>query len=156
MTLAKGMKLLRLSGMSISYGAGIAALCLAGSYGISQTWFGSFRLLSIQDVGESCYRPSHDEALPQPQEESLFASFHEPTVRADDADTVSFDRPPVRNIWDTAPVFSSVSVDTQRNEVYLQDSNRWSIRVFGRLDNTKPGEPPTEPRRIISGRTSDV
>ncbi|MGA2711580.1 MAG: hypothetical protein ABSG41_00615 [Bryobacteraceae bacterium] len=141
---------------TILYGAGITALCLAGSYRTLQTWYGSPRLLSIQDVGESCYRPSHDESLPQPEEQNLFASFHEPTVRADDANTVSVDRPPVRNIWDTDPVFSSVSVDTVRNEVYLQDSNRWSIRVFGRLDNAKPGDPPTEPRRIISGRTSDV
>src|SRR5580700_7544091 len=93
---------------TILWGAGITALCLAGSWSVLQTWLGSPRLLSVQDVGESCYRPSHDEALPQPEEESLFASFHEPTVRADDADTISFDRPPVRNIWDTDPVFSSV------------------------------------------------
>src|ERR1700679_92282 len=119
---------------TILWGAGVTALCLAGFYSIMQTWFGSPRLLSVQDVGESCYRPSRDEALRQPEEENLFASFHEPTVRADDADTLSLDRPPVRNIWDTDPVFSSVSVDTVRNEVYLQDSNRWSIRVFGRLD----------------------
>ncbi len=65
-------------------------------------------------------------------------------------------RPPVRDLVDTAPIFSSVGVDSVRDEVYLQDSNQWSIRVFSRLDNAKPGDPPTEPRRIISGGNSDI
>ena len=38
-------------------------------------------------------------------------------------------RPPLRNILDTAPIYSSVGVDTVHNEVMLQDSNTWSIRV---------------------------
>jgi hypothetical protein len=69
---------------------------------------------------------------------------------------VDITRPPVRDILDTAPIYSSVGVDLRRNEVYLQDSNTWSIRVFSRMDNAKPGEPPTEPRRVISGPKSDV
>ena len=40
--------------------------------------------------------------------------------------------------------------------MFLQDSNTWSIRVFSRMDNAKPGAPPTEPRRVISGPKSDV
>ena len=65
-------------------------------------------------------------------------------------------RPPVRDILDTAPIYSSVGVDVEHNEVFLQDSNTWSIRVFGRLDNAKPGAPPTEARRVISGPKSDI
>jgi 6-phosphogluconolactonase (cycloisomerase 2 family) len=38
----------------------------------------------------------------------------------------------------------------------LQDANTWSIKVFSRLDNAKPGDPPTEPRRVISGPKTDV
>ena len=150
---------LRTSGIRIQkiilWGAGVALLCSAG-WAVRTQWLsGGPKLLSIQSVDESCYNESDDDALPHP-DQNLFASFQQQSVRADDTDTISVDRPPVRNIWDTAPVFSSVSVDNVRNEVYLQDSNRWSIRVFGRLDNAKPGDPPTEPRRVISGTTSDV
>ena len=62
----------------------------------------------------------------------------------------------VRDILDTAPIYSSVGVDSEHNEVFLQDTNTWSIRVFSRLDNAKPGDPPTEPRRVISGPKTDV
>ena len=65
-------------------------------------------------------------------------------------------RPPVRNIRDNDPIYASVGVDVQSNEVFLQDSNTWSIRVFNRLDNTPPGAPRTEPKRVISGPKTDV
>ena len=42
------------------------------------------------------------------------------------------------------------------NEVFLQDSNTWSIRVFNRLDNTPAGAPRTQPKRVISGPKTDV
>jgi 6-phosphogluconolactonase (cycloisomerase 2 family) len=105
----------------------------------------------ISDMGESCAYPEGQMAPSR----SLFSEF-EQTAYAQDANTVELNRPPVRDILDTAPVFSSVGVDASRNEVYLQDSNRWSIRVYGRLDNAKLGDPPTEPRRIISGNNSDI
>jgi 6-phosphogluconolactonase (cycloisomerase 2 family) len=141
--------------------ASVAAMLLAfsGLFAAHRLWFGSPRLVSIQElpeIGESCYRPNEDASLVAPQR-NLFATFDATPVHAQDSvGGEDLARPPVRHIWDTAPVFSSVGVDSVRNEVYLQDSNRWSIRVFGRLDNAKPGEPPTEPRRIISGPTSDV
>jgi DNA-binding beta-propeller fold protein YncE len=134
-----------------------------GLFGLStvpRLWLDSGRVVSIQefsDVGESCDRPiSGASRRTESAEQSLFSAFQETSVHAQDASTVDLTRPPVRDILDTAPIFSSVGVDTQRNEVYLQDSNLWSIRVFGRLDNTKPGDPPTEPRRVISGDRSDV
>jgi len=142
--------------------AGIAGLAL-GLFGLSlmqRSWRGSARLVSIQEmpeVGDSCYRPSEDSRPNSSPEHRLFTAFEPTTVHAqDNIGGVDLTRPPVRNIWDTAPTFSSVGVDAVRNEVYLQDSNRWSIRVFSRLDNAKPGDPPTEPRRVISGPASDV
>jgi hypothetical protein len=106
----------------------------------------------IPDVGDSCYRPSEDSPDSRP-EKNLFVAFETGAVHAqDDQSPIDLMRPPVRDIRDTAPIFSSVGVDAVRNEVYLQDSNRWSIRVFSRLDDAKPGAPVTEPRRIISDR----
>ena len=108
-------------------------------------------------MGDSCFRPSQDFSVASRREPGLLAAFQTTPVYAqDNLGTEDVTRPPARNIRDTAPTFSSVGVDAVRNEVYLQDSNRWSIRVFSRLDNAKPGEPPTEPRRVISGPTSDV
>ena len=140
----------------------IAALAL-GVFGFSpvqRLWLGSPQLVSIQEIpemGDSCFRPSENFSVASRQEPSLLAAFQTTPVYAqDNLGTEDVTRPPARNIRDTAPTFSSVGVDAVRNEVYLQDSNRWSIRVFSRLDNAKPGEPPTEPRRVISGPTSDV
>ena len=140
----------------------MAALAL-GVFGLSpvqRLWLGSPQLVSIQELSEmgySCFRPSEDFSVASRQEPSLLAAFQTTPVYAqDNPGTEDVTRPPARNIRDTAPTFSSVGVDAVRNEVYLQDSNRWSIRVFSRLDNAKPGEPPTEPRRVISGPTSDV
>lgn len=140
----------------------MAALAL-GVFGLSpvqRLWLGSPQLVSIQEIpemGDSCFRPSQDLSVASRQEPSLLAAFQTTPVYAqDNLGTEDVTRPPARNIRDTAPTFSSVGVDAVRNEVYLQDSNRWSIRVFSRLDNAKPGEPPTEPRRVISGPTSDV
>lgn len=140
----------------------MAALAL-GVFGLSpvqRLWLGSPQLVSIQEIpemGDSCFRPSQDFSVASRQEPSLLAAFlTTPVYAQDNLGTEDVTRPPARNIRDTAPTFSSVGVDAVRNEVYLQDSNRWSIRVFSRLDNAKPGEPPTEPRRVISGPTSDV
>ena len=69
---------------------------------------------------------------------------------------MNLDRPPARILRDTAPIYSSVAVDDKNNEVFLQDNNLWSIRVFSRLDNAKPGTPPTEARRVIMGNKTDV
>jgi 6-phosphogluconolactonase (cycloisomerase 2 family) len=122
---------------------------------------GSARLVSIEelpDVGDMCYRPvKSDTWLTASNQPSLFADFEEASVHAQaPAGTVDVNRPPVRDIRDTAPIYSSVGVDTQRNEVYLQDSNTWSIRVFSRTDNARPGAPPTEARRVITGPKSDL
>jgi hypothetical protein len=154
-----GNKLRKPAGKT-AMGLATVVVGLCGLFAGVRLWLGSPRLVSIQEmpgIGDSCYRPSADSALSSPPEQSLFTAFEMTPVHAQDSGaTQDLARAPVRNIWDTAPTFSSVGVDAVRNEVYLQDSNRWSIRVFSRLDNAKPGEPPTEPRRTISGPTSDV
>jgi DNA-binding beta-propeller fold protein YncE len=122
---------------------------------------GSARLVSIEElpeVGDICERmPATATSTLAAPDENLFFGLRETSVYAQDSGgTVDLRRPPVRDILDTAPIYSSVGVDPQRDEVLLQDSNTWSIRVFSRLDDAKPGEPPTEARRVISGPKSDV
>jgi 6-phosphogluconolactonase (cycloisomerase 2 family) len=122
---------------------------------------GSGRLVSIEElpeVGDICeLAPATAASTLTAPEENPFFGLRETAVYAQDSGgTVDVRRPPVRDILDTAPIYSSVGVDPQRNEVLLQDSNTWSIRVFSRLDDTRPGEPPTEARRVISGPKSDV
>ena len=145
----------------ILFSAGASLLfALSSVPGMRLASMGSARLLSIEELPESgdmCERPdsaSKRESLP---EQNLFSAFKETAVNAqDNGGTVDVTRPPVRDIRDTAPIYSSVGVDIQHNEVFLQDSNTWSIRVFSRLDNAKPGAPPTEARRVIAGNKSDV
>jgi hypothetical protein len=146
-----------------------SSLILAGSALVAcglvaWAWFGrpqtGARLISIEelsDLGDSCARPDSTVHSASSSTQNLFADFAETEVHAQDVPpTVNITRPPVRDILDTAPIYSSVGVDVEHNEVFLQDSNTWSIRVFSRMDNAKPGAPPTEPRRVISGPKSDV
>src|SRR5262249_3373592 len=118
----------------------------------------SSRLVSIQplsDFGEMClWEPVSAKSLASSEDNNLFAAFEEKPVYAatqDTAETTDVARPPVRNILDTDPIYSAVTVDTRLNEVYLQDPNTWSIRVFNRLDNTPPNAPRTEAKRVIGG-----
>jgi 6-phosphogluconolactonase (cycloisomerase 2 family) len=141
-------------------GAGVAVFVL-GSSAADHLWrrvTGSARLVSIEEVKddpEACFRDA-GETSPGGGP-NLFAAFGAAEVSAQDTGgTVDVDRPPVRTLRDTAPIYSSVAVDDKRNEVFLQDNNLWSIRVYGRTDNAKPGTPPTEPRRVIAGNDTDV
>ena len=119
----------------------------------------SARLVSIQelsDAGEMCVWEPRAAAS---DDSNLFSAFEDKPVLAagqDSAGTDDIARPPVRNILDTDPIYSAVTVDTRLDEVYLQDPNTWSIRVFGRLDNTAADAPRTEARRVIGGPKTDV
>jgi len=116
---------------------------------------GSARLVSIEELAEMC--PPEPPA--GPQENNLFAAFQDSSVQAagqNAGSAATVNRPPVRYIRDTDPIYSSVGVDMRLNEVFLQDSNTWSIRVFNRLDNTPAGAPRTQPKRVISGPKTDV
>jgi len=140
----------------------VFALGVLGLSGLGQMWTdstNSARLVSINqmsNIGESCDLPFGGELRQASSDQNLFSAFQAPAVYAQDAATIDHTRQPVRTVWDTDPVFSSVGVDNVRNEVYLQDSNKWTIQVYGRTENAKPGEGKMEPRRQIGGPTSDV
>src|SRR5213593_5043224 len=130
---------------------------------IRETVTGSARLVSIQettDVGEMCgWEPVSSSQLTSLEDRNLFAALRDAPVLAASQDlgaTIDVARPPVRNILDTDPIYSAVTVDTRLNEVYLQDPNTWSIRLFGRLDNTPPEASRTEAKRVIGGPKTDV
>ena len=65
--------------------------------------------------------------------------------------SVDADRAPVRVIRDSYPTYSAVAVDTNSNEVYLQDENLFGYKVFNRMDNTPPTANFTEPKRMVGG-----
>src|SRR5437867_3341065 len=72
------------------------------------------------------------------------ASLQEPIARgasagANRAPTRDADRSPLRIIHDTYPTYSAIGVDTNSNEIFLQDENLFGIKVFNRTDNTPPG-----------------
>ena len=62
----------------------------------------------------------------------------------------------VRTIADTYPTYTAVGVNLKTDEVFLQDNNLWSTRVFNRLDNTPPGVAMTPPKRIIQGPATHI
>jgi len=67
------------------------------------------------------------------------------------AETVEVNRPPARVIKDTYPIYSSIAVDPIREEVVMQDTNLFGIKVFNRLDNTPENVDATQPKRVIQG-----
>src|SRR5258708_10541126 len=131
-------------------GLGVFGLALVSGCGLDRLRLGSARLISIEELpesGDACARP-----VASASTRSLFSAFEQPSVYAQTSGgTIDVNRPPVRDILDTAPIYSSVAVDTEHNEVLLQDANTWSIKVFSRLDNAKPADPPPEPRPVIGG-----
>ena len=116
------------------------------------------QLVSIQelpDLAEMCppFEPARADFAASP-DDNLFAALEGTSAHAATAgagDTVDVTRPPVRTIRDTYPIYSSVAVDTQHDEVVLQDTNLFGIKIFNRLDNTPPGAESTAPKRVIEG-----
>ena len=108
---------------------------------------GSARLVSIEqlpDIGDACYRPAGDAG-----DKNLFTAFEETPVYA--AETLDLTRPAARTIRDTFPIYSSIVVDPVHDEVILQDTNLFGIKIFNRLDNTPPNVESTTPKRVIQG-----
>ena len=121
----------------------------------SEPYMGSARLVSIEqlpDNAEFCAPEAPVSAIAalsaEFEDNNLFTSFGK-TVHA--ADTIEVTRPPVRMIQDTYPIYSSVAVDPVRDEVVLQDTNLFGIKVFNRLDNTPLDVAATKPKRVIEG-----
>ena len=97
---------------------------------------GSARLVSMEQLPDNAEFCATGEAVSaiatlsaEFEDNNLFSAFGE-TVHA--ADTVEVNRPPVRMIHDTYPIYSSVAVDPVRDEVVLQDTNLFGIKVFNR------------------------
>src|SRR3990172_10295520 len=122
---------------------------------MERTPTGTARLLSIEPFpaidGEMCQwvPASANTPLAAAGVQGLSAPAATPAAEARTA--VDGDRAPVRVIRDTYPSYSAVAVDTNSDEVYLQDENLFGYKVFNRLDNTPPHANFTEPKRVVSG-----
>src|SRR5213594_987231 len=117
----------------------------------SEPGMGSARLVSIEQLPDFCsVQPVSAIATLSEEFEGRFAALGERSVYA--AATVDVSRPPVRAIYDTYPIYSSVAVDPVRDEIVLQDTNLFGIKIFNRLDNTPPNVEATPPKRVIEGR----
>jgi hypothetical protein len=130
---------------------------------------GSSRLVSIQqlpdDMGQMC---AWEEPLASSQPENLFASiqqeigpsFVRAALQRQAADPLPVIHqvtrtPEFRTLADTYPTYTSIGVNLVTDEVFLQDNNLWSTRVFNRTDTTPPGDL-TQPKRIIQGRNTHI
>src|SRR5262249_28717531 len=114
----------------------------------SESSMGSARLVSIEhlpDQGNMCASPEQVSAIAA----LSFDALKERSVYA--AETVEVSRLPARMIRDTYPIYSSIAVDPVRDEVVMQDTNLFGIKVFNRLDNTPPNVDATKPKRVIEG-----
>ena len=116
------------------------------------------QLVSVEELpasGDYC-EPGYDALSKQA---NLFETFGEASVYAasqNSGQTGFINRPPTRTIRDLDPIYSSVAVDLNFDEVVLMDQNNWAIRIFNRLDNTPPGVPFTQPKRVIQGPQTEI
>jgi DNA-binding beta-propeller fold protein YncE len=122
---------------------------------------GGAQLVSVAELPnmETCSTETVDVSSTMVVKEntSLFNLLRDSSVYAQGGtDTSEVTRAPVRTIRDTYPIYSSVAVDPIRDEIVLQDTNIFSIRVFNRLENTPPGREAAEPKRIIIGDKTDI
>ena len=119
---------------------------------------GGPQLVSVEELrasGDYC-EPAYD-ALPE--QANLFDTFGEASVQAasqDSGPTNLIKRPPIRTIRDQDPIYSSVAVDLNFDEVVLMDQNNWALRIFNRLENTPQGVPSTQPKRVIQGPETEI
>jgi 6-phosphogluconolactonase (cycloisomerase 2 family) len=127
----------------------------------------SGRLVSIQelqtDFGDMRYWEPGDAPVRVAEStgnnlNNLFDAFDDAAYAAGQSTggTSDLTRPPVRTIRDTYPIYSSIAVDTQFNEVALQDTNLFGIKVFDRLENTPREVESSKPKRVIEGAQSDL
>lgn len=147
----------------------VPALVLATAFGLfclsiadrssipSEPGPGSARLVSVERLpgySELCMPEEPLSAIAvlaaELEDNRLLRAFRETSARA--SDTIEVTRPPVRTIRDTYPIYSSIGVDPVRDEVVLQDTNLFAIRIFNRLENTPPDADASKPKRVIQGR----
>src|SRR5215831_14523235 len=134
----------------------VLVLCVSGGSVLQRIGSsGAARLVSIEQLpqtGETCL-PEEVTADREALATDLFAAFKAHTVyAAQNADrALEIIRSALRTIQDTDSIYTAVAVDPRSNEVFLQDNNKWAIRVFDRLENTPPNARLSEPKRVISG-----
>ena len=100
--------------------------------------------LPVMD-GEMC------QWMPASASTALVAALWQEQPASGVSSSVDADRAPLRIIRDSYPTYSAVAVDTNSNEVYLQDENLFGYKVFNRLDNTPASASFTEPKRMVGG-----
>ena len=131
----RGIAILVAAGLSIAIGV----VCVS-TVDHRKTPAGSGQLVSVQELGQMCLGPpAESDQVREASDSNLFAPFEETLVYAagqEGGQTVELNRQPLRYLKDLDPIYSYVTVDTRRDEVFLQDANTWSIRVFNRLENT--------------------
>jgi len=137
---------------AVTVATGVICFFTAGRAVMRGPSQGSARLVKMEalpDVLDTCERPDYATS-----ETSLFAEFEPATVHADD--TVDVTRPPVRVIKDSYPIYSSVAVDPVRDEIILEDTNLFGIKIFNRTDNTPARSESTTPKRVIQGKDTHI
>ncbi len=141
----------------VAVAGGILSFSLINELGYMPSRGGP-QLVSVEELlpsGDYC-EPGHD-ALPE--QTNLFDTFREASVYAgsqESGQTGFINRPPIRTIRDQDPIYSSVAVDLNFDEVVLMDQNNWALRIFNRLDNTPAGVPFTEPKRVVQGPDTEI
>src|SRR5438045_2428424 len=107
------MRTAMLGGLALA-AAGVVILSWSAQTRVNS--LGSPRLVSIEEYpieGDMCYRPASSESRSRNLFDEIAADSAEAQGRpANTPATIDVNRPPVRNILDTAPIFSSVGVDT--------------------------------------------
>jgi hypothetical protein len=111
---------------------------------------GQAQLLAVEPVpsnGENC------ELTLASVEPTLLAKTWQNGAAASSAENnpVNLERSPIRIIRDMDPIYSSVTIDTNSNEVLLYDANFFGIKIFNRLENTPPSAKASVPKREIGG-----
>ena len=152
----------------------IAGLAIAGILAAAPE-ASSSRLVSVQqlpeemaqmcawDEGVSMNAPVNPNQIASTEPQNLFASMQfaavpQPQGRAQLPPAVNevTREPQFRTLADTYPTYTSVAVNLDTDEVFLQDNNLWSTRVFNRLENTPFNADMSQPKRIIQGLKSHI
>ncbi len=125
------------------------------------TGLGYPQLVSVKqlpDFADMCEWPAEDKSSITRLEEARQFELQQASVYAQNGSgtTVDVTRPPVRTLRDTYPIYSSVAVDPNFDEVILQDNNLWATAIFKRTDNTPPNVAFTAPQRLIKGSDTDI
>jgi hypothetical protein len=145
----------------------MGVFCSSSVQRLELTALGQPKLVSVQQLPETaefCPPESADSNLIASMEQNpntnLFAALRQEQRVAlsgarsgsdDTPKTQEITRPAVRTIRDTYPIYSSVAVDPIRDEVILQDTNLFGVKIFSRLENTPRDVEAATPKRVIQG-----